>query len=82
MVEACCSCEDVKKIVKEIVTELFNERLVKLTTTMKQKKKRAPSQYNIFIGKCMKEGKNMKQCAVEYRQYKSGKQKKEDVSYA
>ena len=72
-----CDCEDIRKIVKEIVTELFNERLVKLTTTMKQKKKRAPSQYNIFIGDCMKkQGKNMKTCAAEYRVHKGKKQQK------
>lgn len=74
MVECECSCDDIKKIVKEIVTELFNERLVKTVTEMKTKKKRAPSQYNIFIGNCMKQdGKNMKTCAAEYRHQK-GKQ--------
>lgn len=71
MTECECSCDDIKKIVKEIVTELFNERLVKTVTEMKQRKKRAPSQYNIFIGGCMKQpGKNMKTCASEYRQHK------------
>jgi len=73
MVEACCSCEDIKGIVREIVKELFDEKLAKLTTQVKTRTKRAPSAYNIFIGKCMKgDGKTMKQCAVDYK-----KQKKE-----
>ena len=37
-----------------------------------QKKKRRPSEYNIFMGKCMKDGKDMKTCAVEYKKSKSG----------
>lgn len=36
------------------------------------RKKRQPSKYNRFIGKCMKgTGKTMKACAVEYKQAKS-----------
>ena len=38
---------------------------------VKQKKKRKPSAYNKFIGKCMKEGKDMKTCATEYKRSKS-----------
>ncbi len=68
-----CGCEDIKKIVKEIVNEIFNERLVKLTTEMKTKHKRKPSQYNIFIGECMKKGENMKNCATKYKQQKGKK---------
>lgn len=37
----------------------------------KKKKKRKPSAYNIFMGKCMKEEKkSMKECAAVYKQRK------------
>ena len=39
--------------------------------TMGKKKKRKPSEYNIFIGKCMHGGKDMKTCAAEYAEYKA-----------
>ena len=42
-------------------TEIMDER---------PKVKRAPSKYNIFMGKCMRDGKNMKECAKEYRSEK------------
>ena len=29
--------------------------------------KRAPSAYNIFVGDCLREGKTLKQCAVEWK---------------
>ena len=35
-----------------------------------KKKKRKPSEYNIFIGKCMHGGKDMKTCAAEYKEEK------------
>ena len=73
MADACCSCENIKTIVKEIVKEIFDEQLDKLKTQVKTRTKRAPSAYNISIGKCMKGGgKTLKACAVEYK-----KQKKE-----
>jgi len=37
----------------------------------KQRKKRKPSAYNQFIGQCMKQGKDMKTCATEYKRSKS-----------
>ena len=40
---------------------------IKTGKSGKSGKKRAPSAYNLFIGKCMKEGKPMKACAVEWR---------------
>ena len=36
----------------------------------KPKVKRTPSKYNIFMGKCMRGGNNMKECAKEYRRNK------------
>ena len=74
MADACCSCENIKEIVKDIVKELFDERLAKITTEVKTRKKRNPSQYNIFIGKCMKGGgKTLKTCAMEYKKQKGDK---------
>lgn len=62
-----CSCEDIKKIVKEIVTEVFQQRMAEVKT----KKKRAPSKYNLFVGTCMKQpGENMKTCAAKYKAQK------------
>jgi len=34
-------------------------------------RKRAPSEYNIFLGKCMKTGKNMKACVREWKTAKT-----------
>lgn len=36
-----------------------------------EKGKRAPSAYNIFTGDCMKKGKSMKQCAVDWKKQKA-----------
>jgi hypothetical protein len=36
------------------------------------RKKRAPSKYNLFTGKCMKTGKGMKDCAAEWKAQKEG----------
>jgi hypothetical protein len=46
-----CSCEDIKKIIKEIVNEAFQQKMIE----MKTKRKRAPSKYNLFIKSCLKE---------------------------
>jgi thiol-disulfide isomerase/thioredoxin len=52
----------------------FNERHVDVPvgeenadTSVGTKKKRKPSKYNIFIGECMRGGKDMKTCAAEYK---------------
>lgn len=69
MADACCSCEDIRTMIKEEVKKLFDAEVIKLKTT--SRKKRAPSAYNIFIGKCMKEdSKTMKICAAEYKKKK------------
>lgn len=71
MADACCSCEDVKKIVQEIVKEEFKARLEELKATRPGKRaKRAPSKYNIFMGACVKEGGNFKTCAVKWKEKK------------
>lgn len=31
------------------------------------KAKRAPSAYNVYVGSCMKQGKNMKQCSADWK---------------
>ena len=33
--------------------------------------KRAPSRYNIFVGQCMRDGNNMKTCAVKWKTQKT-----------
>jgi len=74
MGEACCSCEDVRSIVKEEIEKIFDAKVDELKGFAKSGKraKRKPSQYNIFIGKCMKEdNKTMKQCAKEYKEKKA-----------
>ena len=69
MTDACCSCEDIKKIIKEEFGKAVEE--LKATRPAGRRAKRAPSKDNIFIGKCMKQdGKNMKICAAEYKKEK------------
>ena len=73
--DSCCTCEAIREIVKEEVKKLFDEEVIKLKTESTKRRKRAPSAYNKWIGTCMKKpGKDMKQCAAEYK-----KQKKEKV---
>lgn len=73
MVDACCSCEDIKKIVKEIVKEEFDKAVEELKATRPsgRRVKRAPSKYNIFMGACVKEGGNFKTCAVKWKEKKA-----------
>lgn len=65
-----CSCEEIRKIVKEIVNEVFQQRMAEIKT----KKKRAPSKYNLFIKSCLKETETkgpikerFKKCAALYK---------------
>lgn len=72
---ACCSCEDIKEIVRDIVKEevkkLFDEEVIHLKTESKKRTKRAPSKYNLFIGDCMKGGgKTMKECTLLWKEKK------------
>ncbi len=54
---------------KEIMSEVIDD---KLNT---KKKKRKPSKYNIFIGKCMKESDtDMKICSQRYQELKEKNQ--------
>ena len=63
-------CSDIKEDLQEI-KELLVEILSKEKSSRGTRKKRAPSKYNLFIGKCMKEdGKDMKSCALEYKKNK------------
>jgi len=86
MADSCCTCEAVREIVKEeiekdreklktiihdIVDDLFDERVTKLKAETKTRKKREPSAYNMFIGKCMKGGgKTMKECTIIWKKKK------------
>jgi len=68
----CCSCEEVKKIVKEVIKEEFNKAVEDLKATRPGKRtKRAPSKYNIFMGECVKKGGNSKTCAVDWKKKKA-----------
>lgn len=40
---------------------------LEMEQTDKTKRARSPSQYNKFVGVCMKEGQGMKQCAARWR---------------
>ena len=62
-------CVNLRQDLQEI-KDLLLEILAKEEASGKTRKKRSPSKYNIFIGKCMKEGKGMKQCALEYKKKK------------
>jgi len=55
-----CSCEQIKEILLEMV----------------ERGKRAPSQYNIFMGECIREKtgaiqERLRACALEWRQKKA-----------
>jgi len=75
MPESCCSCEDIKKVIHDTVSELFDKRVEELKTTMqtpsKTRAKRAPSKYNIFMGECVKKGGDFRKCAGKWKQCKT-----------
>jgi hypothetical protein len=64
---------------KELMQEIIDERLEEKLATLNVgggngKKKRAPSDYNIFIGECMKEpGNDMKACVIKWNDKKDKK---------
>ncbi len=64
-----CSCSDLTQKLDMIIEEL---NIIKegMATNNPKKKKRAPSKYNLYIGHCMKEGRGMKECAIEYKKEK------------
>ena len=64
MSDVQCSCDEIREMLAEIKALLVSE-------IGSIRRKRKPSAYNIFIGQCMKEGKNMKECALEYKKLKS-----------
>lgn len=60
--------DDGCKLMRDAAIEVYGEK------EKKTKKKRAPSKYNIFIGKCIKERSEgepvqeaMKKCAIKWR---------------
>ena len=60
--------------IKELMAKLDDLHVLfeKKRTSPTTGKKRRPSKYNLFIGKCMKgTGKTMKQCASEYKAAKA-----------
>lgn len=68
----------IDKCLKDGIPKNAKEAKCKTTSDGKPKKKRAPSAYNIFIGKCMKGCGNetqvcserMKSCAIEWKSKK------------
>ena len=77
---ACKSClgSEIKEVIldkypglKAILEEIPDCKKtagIELCSNQRTGGKRAPSEYNIFIGECMKSGKNMKECATAYRE--------------
>lgn len=62
---ACCSCEEMERIVKAEVERVLASVGAKGGG---ERRKRAPSAYNMFIKECMGGGKSdMKTCAVDYK---------------
>ena len=61
--EVCQTLMEEIRELKEVIYEIRD-------MLRKKRSKRAPSEYNIFIGECMKQGKTMKECAIEYRKRK------------
>ena len=62
-----------KEMLEEIIDKKLQEKLQNLNTGENNgtKKKRAPSEYNIFIGECMKEpGNDMKACVAKWNEKK------------
>lgn len=53
-----------KCLTREEVIQLIEETLAK------NKKKRKPSEYNNFIGKCTSDGGDMKTCAAKWKEQK------------
>lgn len=72
MTDACCSCEDVKKI----VGELFDEKVKDLKGTVATKK-RVLSKWQIFLKECIPTKQKLpfkeriKACSVEYKKKKA-----------
>jgi len=77
--EKCeCSCDQIKQIVKEVVKDAFQQKMTEVKTEGKTRTKRKPSQYNIFMGNCIKKKEgNFKTCAAKYKEQKGKTPKKE-----
>jgi len=77
MVDACCSCEDVKKIMKEIVKEEFDKAVEELKATRPGKKARVLSKWQLFLKECIPKKQDLpfkeriKACSVEYKKKKA-----------
>jgi len=73
MTEACCSCEDIKKIIKDVVKEEFNKAVTELKATRPGKKERKLSKWQIFLKECIPKKQDLpfkeriKACSVEYK---------------
>ena len=69
MIGGACSCQEIERMLKEFLGEVHS---IVGGSKRSTGKKRAPSQYNLFIGSCMKEeGNDMKTCARLYKEQKT-----------
>jgi len=70
MPDACCSCEDVKKIINDV----FDKRAEQLKGTVS--KKRTLSKWQLFLKECIPTKQKLpfkdriKACSVEYKKNK------------
>lgn len=64
-----CSCEDIREIIHEEVNTAFSK-----IGHMGVKNKRRPSGYNMFVKKCLKDGRgdSIKTCAAKYKHLSDG----------
>lgn len=73
MPDACCSCEDVKKI----INETFDAKVEQLKGTV-AKKKRTLSKWQLFLKECIPTKQQLpfkdriKACSVEWKKKKAG----------
>ncbi len=67
-----CSCEEIQMMFEQILTILKEApQPSKGSVVSGERRKHAPSKYNIHIKECMTGGqKSMKECATEYKQKK------------
>lgn len=63
--------DNMKSAIEDIKQEISSCVCSKNTSSKENKSKRAPSKYNLHTSTCMKGGKSMKECAIEWNGMKS-----------
>ena len=76
--DTCCSCEGIKKIVKDVVKEEFNKAVTELKTTRPGRtKERKRSKWQLFLKECIPKKMELpfkdrvKACSVEWKKKKA-----------